>query len=161
MIESFPLRVALVEPEIPANTGNIARTCLTLGAELHLVGRLGFNLDDRSLQRAGMDYWPQVRVRRHVTWKEFEASLPLGGHLHLFSTKGVKAHWDAVYEPGDTLVFGRESSGLPPELYERFQDQLVTIPQPGEGARSLNLSVAVGVGLYEAYRQIHHRGLRP
>jgi tRNA (cytidine/uridine-2'-O-)-methyltransferase len=147
-----------VEPEIPSNTGNIGRTCLSLGAELHLVGRLGFSLDAKELKRAGMDYWPQVRVTRHVTWGDFEKSLDLSARLHFFSTKGTQRHWDAQYQRGDYLVFGRESSGLPSDFYERFKDRLVTIPQPGEGARSLNLSVSVGIGLYEAYRQILIKG---
>lgn len=154
VIESSLLKVVLVEPEIPANTGNIARTCLTLDAELHLVGRLGFSLADKDLKRAGMDYWPQVKSFRHVTWGDFEASLPPGAKLHFFSTKGTRAHWDARFEAGDYLVFGRESSGFPPDFYERYRERLVTLPQPGKGARSLNLSVAVGIGLYEAYRQI-------
>jgi tRNA (cytidine/uridine-2'-O-)-methyltransferase len=158
VIESSLLKVALVEPEIPANTGNVGRTCLSLGAELHLIGRLGFSLSDKDLQRAGMDYWPQVKLTRHVTWDDFECGLPPGTRLHFFSTKGTKAHWDASYEPGDVLVFGKESSGLPPSFYERYKDHLVTIPQPGVGARSLNLSVSVGVGLYEAYRQIQSKG---
>jgi tRNA (cytidine/uridine-2'-O-)-methyltransferase len=147
-----------VEPEIPSNTGNIGRTCLSLGAELHLVGRLGFSLGAKELKRAGMDYWPQVHVVRHVTWGDFEKSLDSSVRLHFFSTKGIKPHWDAQYQRGDYLVFGRESSGLPDGFYERFKDRLVTIPQPGEGARSLNLSVSVGIGLYEAYRQIQIKG---
>jgi len=158
VIESSLLRVVLVEPEIPSNTGNIGRTCLSLGAELHLVGRLGFSLDAKELKRAGMDYWPQVRVKRHVTWGDFEKSLDPSARLHFFSTKGTKLYWDAQYQRGDYLVFGRESSGLPRDFYERFKGCLVTIPQPGEGARSLNLSVSVGIGLYEAYRQIQIKG---
>jgi tRNA (cytidine/uridine-2'-O-)-methyltransferase len=150
--------VVLLEPEIPSNTGNIGRTCLSLGAELHLVGRLGFSLADKDLQRAGMDYWPQVKVVRHIAWKDFEEGLSPDARLHFFSTRGTKAHWEVSYEAGDFLVFGRESSGLPEDFYERFKERLVTIPQPGEGARSLNLSVSVGVGLYEAYRQIQSKG---
>lgn len=158
MIESSLLHVVLVEPEIPSNTGNIGRTCLSLGAELHLVGRLGFSLGAKELKRAGMDYWPQVHVVRHVTWGDFEKSLDSSARLYFFSTKGTKPHWDAQYQRGDYLVFGRESSGLPDDFYERFKNRLVTIPQPGEGARSLNLSVSVGIGLYEAYRQIQIKG---
>ena len=151
------LRVALLEPEIPANTGNIGRTCLALGAELHLVGRLGFHLDAKELRRAGMDYWPQVRVFRHATWEAFEGTLGPGDRLHFFSTKGIRPHWEAEFRPGDFLVFGRESSGFPPAFYDRYRDRLVVLPQPGEGARSLNLATAVGIGLYEAYRQVQTR----
>lgn len=144
-----------MEPEIPANTGNIGRTCLSLGVELHLVGRLGFSLEAKELKRAGLDYWDQVKLVRHVTWAAFEDSLEVSARLYFFSTKGTKTFWDVSYQRGDYLVFGRESSGFPPDFYERYHDRLVTIPQPGVGARSLNLSVAAGVGLYEATRQIH------
>ena len=147
-------RVCLVEPEIPSNTGNIGRTCLALGAELHLVGRLGFHLGDKELKRAGLDYWESVRVVRHATWEAFEAEAGGGSRLHFFSTKGVLPYWEAEYRKGDFLVFGRESSGFPPAFYERYRDRLVVIPQPGEGARSLNLATSVGIGLYEAYRQV-------
>jgi len=162
VIESSLLRLVLVEPEIPGNTGNVGLTCLSLGAELHLVGRLGFSLEAKELKRAGLDYWDQVRLVRHINWEEFERSLDPSARLHFFSTRGSKTFWDASYKRGDYLVYGRESSGFPPDFYERYQDRLVTIPQPGVGARSLNLSVAVGVGLYEAARQIHlQEGGRP
>jgi tRNA (cytidine/uridine-2'-O-)-methyltransferase len=149
--------VVLVEPEIPSNTGNIGRTCLALGARLHLVGRLGFHLEDKELKRAGLDYWKSVKVVRHTTWDDFESSLTEGAHLHFFSTRGTKPHWEADYRIDDYLVFGRETSGLPPEFYERYRDRLVVIPQPGGGTRSLNLSTAAGIGLYEAYRQVQIR----
>jgi tRNA (cytidine/uridine-2'-O-)-methyltransferase len=146
--------VVLVEPEIPSNTGNIGRTCLALDATLHLVGRLGFHLDDKELKRAGLDYWKSVKVMRHTTWDDFESSLPPDTSLHFFSTQGRTPHWEARYQMGDYLVFGRETSGLPPEFYERFRERLVVIPQSGGTIRSLNLATAAGIGLYEAYRQV-------
>jgi tRNA (cytidine/uridine-2'-O-)-methyltransferase len=150
-------RVVLVEPEIPSNTGNIGRTCLALDAELHLVGRLGFRLDDKSLKRAGLDYWPQVKVFRHTSRKSWEESLPKNARLHFFSTKGTLPYWSADFQRGDTLVFGRETTGFPPDYYVRFRDRLITIPQPGDGVRSLNLATAAGIGMYEAYRQIRSK----
>jgi tRNA (cytidine/uridine-2'-O-)-methyltransferase len=150
-------QAVLIEPEIPSNTGNIGRTCLALNSELHLVGRLGFRLDDKALQRAGLDYWTSVKVFRHPTRKSWEESLPPDARLHFFSTKGARPFWEEEFQQGDWLVFGRETTGFPPDFYDRFRDRMVAIPQPGGSVRSLNLATAAGIGLYEAYRQIRSK----
>ena len=147
------LNVVLVEPEIPPNTGNVGRLCLATGARLHLVGPLGFSLDDRQLRRAGLDYWNRVDCHR---WEDLEAlrsSSASSARFWFFTTKTERAYWDASFEPGDYLVFGRETKGLPESLLEREADQCVTIPMV-EGERSLNLATSVGIGVYEALRQI-------
>lgn len=147
------LHVVLFEPEIPFNCGNVGRTCLAAGARLHLVGRLGFHLDAPEVRRAGLDYWEHVDPVRHVTWDEFLAAVPPGAGTHFFSTKGAKGLWATRFRDGDFLVFGRETSGFPPEFHERYRDMMVRIPQ-GEGpVRSLNLSTAAGIALFEAIRQ--------
>src|SRR5438067_8450023 len=148
------LHVALWEPEIPPNTGNVARLCAATGAELHLIGRLGFRLDDRSLRRAGVDYWAEVTLHRHATWEDFEAALS-GARLYCFSARAVKRYTQMTYRAEDFLLFGGESHGLPPGILARYAQQTVTIPQPAGKVRSLNLATAVGIGLYEALRQIH------
>lgn len=150
------LHVALWEPEIPPNTGNIARLCAASGATLHLIGRLGFHLDDRSLRRAGLDYWPEVNVVQHETMASFEAAFA-GKLERLFC---LSAHADRPYsriafQPGDVLLFGSEGRGLPPEILERYREQTCTIPMPAGKVRSLNLATAVGIVLYEALRQLH------
>ena len=144
--------VALIEPEIPPNTGNIARLCAATHTELHLVGRLGFRLDDRTLRRAGLDYWPHVRLVRHPTTKGFWEQMA-GARLHLFSTRGLSAHTRVRYQEGDFLIFGCETRGLPPEILEQHRGASVHIPMDGP-VRSLNLSTAVGIGLFEALRQL-------
>ena len=146
------LHVVLVEPEIPQNTGNIARTCLAAGARLHLVGPLGFKIDAAALRRAGMDYWDQCDVRR---WESLDALHAAAGPARFFylTTKTTRPHWDAGFADGDHLVFGRETRGLPESLLAARRDHLLTIPmQPG--ARSLNLATSVGIVLYEACRQV-------
>lgn len=154
------LHVALVEPEIPPNTGNIARLCAATGTALHLVGRLGFRLDDRSLRRAGIDYWPAVKWRKHVNLDEFEAAQAASRFI-CFSAHVERTYTDMRYRDGDCLVFGSESRGLPGAFLERFCDTAVTIPMPGTAnssgkqVRSLNLATAAGIGLYEALRQLH------
>jgi tRNA (cytidine/uridine-2'-O-)-methyltransferase len=161
------LHVALWEPEIPPNTGNVARLCAATGARLHLIGRLGFRLDDRSLKRAGLDYWDAVDVVRHVTFEEFETTLfpspptPLpetgarGAKLWLVETPGERPYTQARFAGGDCLLFGGESKGLPPGVREKYAATLVGIPMPTGKVRSLNLATAVGVVLYEALRQLH------
>ena len=146
--------VVLIEPEIPWNTGNIGRTCLGAGAELHLVGRLGFHLDNKQVERAGLDYWEKVKLRRHDTWEKFLESLPQGAALFFFSTKGKKLYWDAEYPKGAYLIFGKETAGLPKKFYEIYKDKLYRIPQQTEDIRSLNLSTSVGIVLFEALRQL-------
>jgi tRNA (cytidine/uridine-2'-O-)-methyltransferase len=151
-----PLHVVLVEPEIPPNTGNIARLCAATASPLHLVGRLGFRIDAHSVRRAGVDYWHLVDVRTHVDFEHFlrafGAASP-AGRLHLFSATATASYLAAGYVPGDALVFGKESVGLPRELLERFRDRVVGVPTLG-AVRSLNLANAVGIGLYEALRQL-------
>ena len=149
------LHVALWEPEIPPNTGNIARLCAATGATLHLIGRLGFRMDDRSLQRAGLDYWPSVECRRHATLDEFEAALA-GARIFCFSAHALTPYTSVTYQPGDCFLFGGESHGLPESVLKRNPDNALVIPMPAGKVRSLNLATAVGIVLYEALRQIHH-----
>jgi tRNA (cytidine/uridine-2'-O-)-methyltransferase len=149
------LHVALWEPEIPPNTGNVARLCAATGTTLHLIGRLGFRMDDRSLQRAGLDYWPAVECRRHATLNEFEASLA-GARIFCFSAHALTPYTSVAYQPGDCFLFGGESHGLPQSVLKKHPDRSLVIPMPAGKVRSLNLATAVGIVLYEALRQIHH-----
>jgi tRNA (cytidine/uridine-2'-O-)-methyltransferase len=145
-----------VEPEIPPNTGNVARLCAATASPLHLVGRLGFRIDAHSVRRAGVDYWHLVDLRQHVDFEYFlrswRAESP-GGSLHLFSAIAHASYLEAAYTSGDALVFGKESVGLSERLLERFPDRVVGIPTMG-GVRSLNLANAAGIALYEALRQL-------
>ncbi len=151
--------IVLVEPEIPPNTGNVARLCAATGSTLHLVHPLGFSLDDKHLRRAGLDYWPQVRVVEHRDLPAFlEASR--GGRLLLFSKRGERPYTQAPFRPGAYLLFGRETRGLPPWLLERYRDSTFHIPTWG-GVRSLNLSTAVGIVAYEGFRQVGFGPHRP
>ncbi len=146
------LNVVLVEPEIPPNTGNIARLCVAVGARLHLVEPLGFKIDDRALKRAGMDYWNQCDVQ---LWKSFPAlqAANLEGRFFFLTTKSKRIYWSAAYRDEDFLVFGRETRGLPESLLEEHAHSCLTLPMRPE-ARSLNLATAVGAVLYEAVRQL-------
>ena len=146
------IRVVLVNPEIPGNTGNIGRSCVAAGAELHLVGRLGFDISERRLKRAGMDYWQKLTVVRHGTIGDFLAAAPPADVL-AFSAEGEKIHWDAPYGPDCWLVFGSESSGLPAELRELWKERTYRVPME-PGARSLNLSSSAAIVLYEAKRRL-------
>jgi tRNA (cytidine/uridine-2'-O-)-methyltransferase len=148
------LHVALWEPEIPPNTGNVARLCAATGARLHLIGRLGFRLDDRSLRRAGLDYWPAVDVVRHVTFEDFERATA-GVRIWCVETPNERPYTRADFADGDCLLFGNESGGLPPSVRERFAERLVGIPMPTGAVRSLNLATAVGIVLYDALRRLH------
>jgi len=148
------LHIALWQPEIPPNTGNVARLCAATAAALHLIGRLGFRLDDRSLRRAGLDYWDAVDLRRHDTLAAFEAAWS-GGRVFCFTAHATTPYTKARYQDGDCLLFGGETFGLPPEVRERYADRAVCIPMPSGKVRSLNLATAVGVALYEALRQVH------
>ncbi|MFN7678585.1 MAG: tRNA (cytidine(34)-2'-O)-methyltransferase [Cyanobacteriota bacterium] len=152
-------RVVLFEPEIPPNTGNVARTCAATGLELHLIEPLGFSISDRQLRRAGLDYWPLVRLTVHRDAAAFVAfRRQEGGRLLAFSSHASQSYSAIRYEPEDWLLFGRESDGLSPSLLAAADHQL-TIPMPQSrraipgGVRSLNLSVAVGVAVFEALRQ--------
>ena len=145
--------VVLVEPEIPPNTGNIARLCLATGSRLHLVEPLGFSIDDRQLQRAGMDYWHQVDL---IYWKnltEFETATRSPVRRFLLTTKSRRNYWDARFCEGDYLIFGRETKGLPESLVLSESENCLTIPM-ASGARSLNLATAVAVVLFEGVRQL-------
>ena len=150
------LHVALFEPEIPPNTGNIARLCAATGCVLHLIGRLGFRIDDKQLKRAGLDYWHAIDIRLHDTLEAFESGLDPGSRIFCLSARATRLHTSAAYRAGDVLLFGPESRGLPPEVLERHTDRTLVIPMPGSGAvRSLNLSTAAGIVVYEALRQLH------
>lgn len=146
--------IALWEPEIPPNTGNVGRLCVATGATLHLVGRLGFRLDDRSLRRAGIDYWPEVDCRRHATLEDFERSVA-DSRLFCFSARASVPYTEVRYRDDDVLLFGGESHGLPEGVLARYADRTFCIPMPASKVRSLNLATAVGIVLYEALRQLH------
>jgi tRNA (cytidine/uridine-2'-O-)-methyltransferase len=147
------LHVILVEPEIHWNTGNIGRTTLAVGAELHLVQPLGFSLDDRYLHRAGLDYWPRVRLRVWPSWSAIEEKLPELGEPFFFSSHGARSVWDVVYPEHVALVFGRESVGLPEALLARHAARVLRIPMLEPNMRSLNLSTTAGVAMFEVARQ--------
>lgn len=146
-----PFRVVLVEPEIPWNTGNVGRTCLGFGAELHLVGKLGFSLDDRYLKRAGLDYWPNVRVQVHPDVDYFFHGIPKE-KIFFFSTHAKKILWDARIPKGAYMVLGAETRGLPKSLWKRYPGRFFRIPATGS-IRSFNLSTSSGIVLAEAVRQ--------
>ena len=147
-----PFHLVLIEPEIPPNTGNIARLCGATGSVLHLVGRLGFSLDDKHLKRAGLDYWPVIDVRRWDDWEALREAFPLR-RWWLTSKSAVRAYTEAEFHPGDFLVFGCETRGLPPSLLVEHPDTTIRIPHLVPVVRSLNLSTAAGIVLYEALRQ--------
>ena len=147
------LQVALYEPEIPPNTGNIMRLCAATEARLHLIGRLGFHLDDRSLRRAGLDFLDAVDYQRHVTLADFERVIA-GSRLFCFSARAQRLYTSITYREGDCLLFGGESNGLPEEVLERHAENALLIPMSGSQVRSLNLATAAGIALYEALRQI-------
>ena len=147
-----PFHIVLVEPEIPPNTGNIARLCGATGTVLHLVGKLGFSLDDRYLRRAGLDYWSEVEVKRWDSLEELRQQAGPGRFWYT-SKKAARTHTEARYQPGDYLVFGKETEGLPESLLEQYRDHCIRIPISSPVVRSLNLSTAAGIVLYEALRQ--------
>lgn len=148
------LRVVLVYPEIPPNTGNIARTCAATQTELHLVEPLGFEISDRYLKRAGLDYWPYVNLQVHTSWEAFEhMQQQQGGRSISFSTSGTHSYLQFQFLDNDWLVFGSESSGLPPDIL-RASSAVLRIPMAHQQVRSLNLSVSAAVGLFEARRQL-------
>lgn len=147
------LHVVLVEPEIPPNTGNIARLCAATHTELHLIEPLGFRLDDKTLKRAGMDYWRHVTWRTWPDWAAFRAA-HAHGRLHLLTTKASRAYTAARFEPGDFLIFGRETRGLPESLLKENAEACLTIPMANPEVRSLNLATAAAIVLFEALRQV-------
>ncbi|MBR8829658.1 MAG: tRNA (cytidine(34)-2'-O)-methyltransferase [Chroococcopsis gigantea SAG 12.99] len=148
------LKVVLVNPQIPPNTGNIARTCAASATELHLVGPLGFEISDRYLKRAGLDYWPYVNLTYHLTLNDFYTHhQKIGGRLLGFSVRGTSSYAEYIYKADDWLLFGSETEGLPPDLVT-VCDDMVYIPMTQPLVRSLNLSVSVAIGLFEAKRQL-------
>jgi tRNA (cytidine/uridine-2'-O-)-methyltransferase len=149
------LSVALVEPEIPQNTGNIARLCAVANTPLHIVGVTGFRMDDRAVRRAGLDYWSEVSITRHRDLNQLQAAQPEVRLLY-FSTKGEYSIWDFDFRPDDCLVFGPETRGLPEALLKENRGRCLTIPMLNPNVRSLNLANAVSIALYEALRQLHH-----
>jgi tRNA (cytidine/uridine-2'-O-)-methyltransferase len=147
------MHVVLVEPEIPPNTGNVARLCAATKSILHLIEPLGFKLDDAKLKRAGMDYWQHVEWNRWQNWKTFEEKLPPNARLWLIESNGQKRYTEAKFETDDYLVFGRETAGLPKQLLEQYREKWLRIPMFNPRSRSLNLSNCVGLVLFEALRQ--------
>jgi tRNA (cytidine/uridine-2'-O-)-methyltransferase len=150
------LSVALVEPEIPPNTGNVARLCAANNVPLHIVGVTGFRMDDRAVRRAGLDYWPEVQLSRHPNLDALTRALPDARFVYL-TTKADRVYTDWAFQPDDCLVFGRETRGLPEELLRQNWDNCLRIPISNPKVRSLNLATAVGIVLYEALRQLGTR----
>ena len=146
------LRVALVEPEIPPNTGNIARLCAATRVPLHIVGVAGFRLDDRAVRRAGLDYWPEVELQRHRDLNALAEALP-GARFVYLTTKAERAYTDWEFAGDECLVFGRETKGLPEEVLHANWERCLTIPMLNRKVRSLNLATSVAIVLYEALRQ--------
>ncbi|HEY9180976.1 MAG TPA: tRNA (cytidine(34)-2'-O)-methyltransferase [Candidatus Baltobacteraceae bacterium] len=154
-----PLHVALVEPEIPPNTGNVARLCAATGCQLHLVEPLGFRIDDRELKRAGLDYWEHLGVALHAS---LDAFLRATAHLDrwYFSTRATRIYTDAAFARGNVLVFGKETKGLPQPLIDADPARSLRIPQRPGTVRSINLSTAVGIAAYAALERIGFPGLQ-
>ncbi len=148
------MQIVLVEPQIPQNTGSIARTCAATDSSLHLVGPLGFEISEKAVRRAGLDYWPHVKLSQHPSWDEYiDTAKP--ERIWLFSKFGQKLYTDAQFQQGDALVFGSETKGLGPQLLANFSpEQILRIPIISIHVRSLNLSNAVSIALYEARRQL-------
>jgi tRNA (cytidine/uridine-2'-O-)-methyltransferase len=155
------MNVVLVEPEIPPNTGNVARLCAATRTRLHLVEPFGFRLEDRDLKRAGMDYWQQVAWFRWPSWTEFARQLPAGARLWFVESNGPRTYAEVAYGPEDYLVFGRETAGLPAALYTGQPEHWLRIPMFNPEARSLNLSNCVALVLFEALRQQGFTGALP
>ena len=154
------MHIVLVEPEIPPNTGNVARLCAATRSQLHLVEPLGFKLDDAQLKRAGMDYWQQVEWRRWKNWGAFQEHLPAGARLWFIESNGPRLYTDARFSQADYLVFGRETAGLPRKLLAANKERWLRIPMFNPEARSLNLSNCVALVLFEALRQQGFAGER-
>jgi tRNA (cytidine/uridine-2'-O-)-methyltransferase len=151
-MEAPPFHLVLHRPELPQNTGSIGRLCANTGSGLHLIHPLGFEVTDARLRRAGLDYWRELAPAHYGSWEDFLERSP-ARRLWLATTKGERLHTQARYEPGDGIVLGQETGGLPDEILRRFRDSLIKIPMPGRASRSLNLSQAAAIGLYEALRQ--------
>ena len=147
-------RIVLIEPEIPQNTGNIGRSCVGTNCELHIVGKMGFEINDANLKRAGLDYWPHLTWFRHETFADWLKVVEDTSRIWLFTTKTTRTYFDPQYKVGDWFVFGKETKGLDPDFLAQFPNQTVTIPMLGEGARSLNLATSVAIAAYEGIRQL-------
>ena len=149
------IHVVLVHPEIHWNTGNAGRTCLAVGAALHLIEPLGFSIDEREVKRAGLDYWDYVDLRVWPDWDAFERELPNLGAPYFFSTKASRVLWDAPLGTSENvvLIFGRETGGLPQELHDKYPSRFFSMPIHSPRVRSLNLSTSVGIAVYEVLRQ--------
>ena len=152
------LNIVLHEPEIPANTGNIGRTCVATNTRLHLIEPLGFRLDEKNLKRAGMDYWPQLDVTTYVNYEDFLKKNP-GARPYMATTKGPRVYTETQFEPDCYIMFGKESAGIPEEILLENQERAIRIPMLGD-TRSLNLSNSVAIVLYEALRQNDFPGMR-
>ena len=149
------MNIVLLAPEIPQNTGSIGRLCVNLNYKLHLIKPLGFSLEEKMLRRAGLDYWEFLDLRIHESWEDFIAN-EQPNQFAFASTKTTQCIYDLNFKACEYIIFGSESSGLPPDFYEKHKDGLFQIPMPGEHARSLNLANSVAIVAYEAYRQINH-----
>lgn len=148
------MNIVLINPEIPFNTGNIGRTCVANNAMLHLVGKLGFKIEEKEIRRSGLDYWAKLNYKTYPTFEDFLTSANNErSRFFFFSTHGENTLWDIKFKDGDYLIFGSESCGLPKEFYNQYKDRLYRIPMTGE-VRSLNLSTSAAVCLYEALRQL-------
>lgn len=154
MINEENLNIVLFEPEIPQNTGNIGRTCVLTNTKLHLIKPLGFSIDDKHLKRAGLDYWPELKVEIHESFDDMIKKYP-NANIYLSTTKESKYHHDEVkYKKGDFVVFGRESSGLPDYVRDKYVENRIRVPMIKTSTRSLNLSNTVAIVAYEALRQL-------
>lgn len=154
------LQIILFQPEIPQNTGNVGRLCAFTGARLHLVGPLGFSLEDRYLRRSGMDYWRHLDVQVHESWEAFKASADFPQQIWLFTTHATTSFWSVNFEKGDALLFGNEGHGCPPWLHQAVgESSRITLPRFNrQPLRSLNLATSVGIAAYEAMRQFANPG---
>ncbi|MDO4513286.1 MAG: tRNA (cytidine(34)-2'-O)-methyltransferase [Lachnospiraceae bacterium] len=152
------MNIVLHQPEIPANTGNIGRTCVATGSALHLIEPLGFRLDEKSIKRAGMDYWQHLDVTRYVDFEEFRSLHP-DAKLWMATTKAKRTYTEVSFGPDDYIMFGKESAGIPEELLVEYEENCIRIPMLDE-IRSLNLSNSVAIVLYEALRQNHFEGMQ-
>ncbi len=152
------MNIVLLEPEIPANTGNIGRTCVATGSDLHLIRPLGFSLDEKHLRRAGLDYWPKLKLHIYDDYEDFLRKNP-GIKIHYATTKGRNLYSEAVFGQDDFIMFGKESAGIPEEILVQHPDECIRIPMIGD-IRSLNLGNSVAVILYEALRQNDFEGMR-
>lgn len=149
---STTFRIVLIEPEIPQNTGNIGRTCVATNCELHLVGQMGFEINDKNLKRAGLDYWPHLKWYRHESFEDWMKLVEDPRRVWYFTTKTKRTYFEPKFQRGDWLVFGKETKGLDPDLLLSHPEQTLTIPQLGP-VRSLNLATAVAIAAYEGVRQ--------